>query len=67
MTIERRVLFAPDFLRQAKQLRKKRPRLDKDLKPLIDQLRHGDTPGARVSGTQAVVYKVRVCLTREIT
>jgi mRNA-degrading endonuclease RelE of RelBE toxin-antitoxin system len=60
MTIERKVLFAPDFLRQAKHLRKKHHHFDADFKPLIDQLRSGDTPGDRVPGTQAVVYKVRL-------
>jgi mRNA-degrading endonuclease RelE of RelBE toxin-antitoxin system len=60
MTSKRRVLFAPDFLRQAKQLRKKHHHLDDDLTPLLDQLRRGDTPGDRIPGTQAVVYKVRL-------
>jgi mRNA-degrading endonuclease RelE of RelBE toxin-antitoxin system len=60
MTIERKVLFASDFLRQAKQLRKKHHHLENDLTPLVDQLRSGSTPGDRVPGTQAIVYKVRV-------
>lgn len=52
--------FTPDFLRDAKQLRKRYPHLDDDLHPLVDQLRNGETPGDQVTGTGFAVFKERL-------
>ena len=61
MATERRILFASDFLRQAKQLRKKYHRLDSDLTPLFELLHRGETPGDRIPGVDTeLVYKVRL-------
>jgi mRNA-degrading endonuclease RelE of RelBE toxin-antitoxin system len=55
-----RVEIAPLFARTIKQLQKKYPHVWKDVKPLVSQLKEGQTPGERLQGVERVAYKVRV-------
>ena len=57
---DRRVGFAPQFTQDFKQLQKRYKQVGDDLRPLLDQLRHGQTPGDQVTGTGYPVYKVRI-------
>ena len=54
------VSFAPAFQKDVKRLRKRYPRIQQDIQPLIDQLEAGETPGDQVQGTGYTVYKVRL-------
>lgn len=56
----RRVETAPTFERDLKRLGRRYRRIRKDLEPLIEQLVAGQTPGDRLQGVQALVYKVRL-------
>jgi mRNA-degrading endonuclease RelE of RelBE toxin-antitoxin system len=49
-----------EFKKNIKELRKKHRSIKEDIKPLIQQLKSGETPGARISGNKYPVYKVRV-------
>ena len=49
-----------EFKKNIKELRKKYRSIKEDIKPLIQQLESGETPGARISGNKYPVYKVRV-------
>lgn len=49
-----------EFKKNIKELRKKYRSIKADIKPLIQQLESGETPGARISGNKYPVYKVRV-------
>jgi mRNA-degrading endonuclease RelE of RelBE toxin-antitoxin system len=56
-----KVITTPDFDKLIKTLRKKYPNVLKDLAPLIEQLKNGETPGdklQRVAGYET--FKVRV-------
>ena len=55
-----RVVVTPHFNRSFKRLRKKYRRLGDDLKPLIEQLESGETPGDQIQGVKLTVYKVRL-------
>lgn len=57
---DRRIVFAPHFLQDFKQLQKRYRRVTDDLRPLLDQLRHAETPGEQVQGVGYPVYKVRI-------
>ena len=54
------IRFAPEFKRNLRQLAKKYRRIRSDIQPLIEQLLHYETPGDRIPGLDAVVYKVRL-------
>lgn len=54
------VSFAPAFQKDVKRLRKKYPRIQKDVQPLIDRLIAGETPGDQIQSTGYTVYKVRL-------
>lgn len=54
------VSFAPAFQKDVKRLRKKYPRIQHDIQPLIDRLMDGDTPGDQIQSTGYTVYKVRL-------
>ena len=55
-----RVVATPHINRNFKRLRKKYRQIEKDLRPLVDQLSQGETPGDQVQGAKFTVYKVRV-------
>lgn len=48
------------FNRSTKKLRKKYPRIKKDILPLIDKLEQGIFEGDRLQGFDGEVYKVRI-------
>ena len=54
------VLFARRFLKNLRRLEKKFRRIRQDVKPLIDALEGGATPGDQLQGLPYTVYKVRV-------
>lgn len=58
--MRRQVEVAPTFERDLKRLARRYRRIRQDLEPLIDRLAAGDTPGDRVAGVAAIVYKVRI-------
>ncbi|MBZ0301847.1 MAG: type II toxin-antitoxin system RelE/ParE family toxin [Anaerolineae bacterium] len=62
MTTEQpvQVRFAPAFQKEVKRLRKRYPRIQQDIQPLIDQLIDGKTPGDQIQSTGYTVYKVRL-------
>jgi mRNA-degrading endonuclease RelE of RelBE toxin-antitoxin system len=49
-----------EFKKKLKELRKKYRSIKEDIKPLIQQLERGETPGARIGGNKYPVYKTRV-------
>jgi mRNA-degrading endonuclease RelE of RelBE toxin-antitoxin system len=51
---------AIEFKKNIKELRKKYRSIKGDIKPLIQQLESGETPGSRISGNKYPVYKARV-------
>lgn len=57
---DRRVGFSPQFTQDFKQLQKRYRRIDDDLRPLLDQLKRGETPGDQVQGVGYPVYKARL-------
>lgn len=58
-----RVVPTPHFEQQYKRLRKKYRHIGDDLKPLIERLERGETPGDQVQGTRFTVYKARIAST----
>ena len=52
--------FAPAFRKDLKRLRKRYPRIQQAIQPLIDQLIDGETPGDQIQSTGYTVYKVRL-------
>jgi mRNA-degrading endonuclease RelE of RelBE toxin-antitoxin system len=54
-----RVEFSAEFKHALQRLSKKYRRIRADLQPIFDQLVAGATPGDRVQGVGAKVYKVR--------
>lgn len=54
------IRFASEFKRNLRQLAKKYRKIRSDLQPLVEQLLARETPGDRISGVDAVVYKVRL-------
>jgi len=61
-TLDSRVIirYTPTFKRNLRQLAKKYRQIRGDLQLLIEQLLRQDTPGDRIPGIDAVVYKVRL-------
>jgi hypothetical protein len=60
------VYYTPYFKRVIRNLAKKHPHLQKDIKPVIQQLQEGDLLGDLIQHIGYSVYKVRV-KTRTIT
>jgi mRNA-degrading endonuclease RelE of RelBE toxin-antitoxin system len=54
------VIESISYQKELKKLTKKYRSIRKDVKPLIQQLADGETPGDRISGNKYPVYKVRV-------
>ncbi len=50
----------PTFRRNLRNLAKKYRHIRSDVRPLIEQLQAGETPGDQVPGIALVIYKVRV-------
>jgi mRNA-degrading endonuclease RelE of RelBE toxin-antitoxin system len=48
------------YKKELKKLSKRYRSIDRDIKPLIEQLASGENPGDRVVGNEYPVYKVRV-------
>ena len=55
-----KVSYAPYFESAAKRLQKKYPHIATNLRPLVEQLELGETPGDQIQGVGYTVYKVRV-------
>lgn len=60
MTTEHLIEFSEEYLSAVKILRKRYRHIEDDIRPLIEQLRRGETPGDQIQGTvfDGVVYKV---------
>jgi mRNA-degrading endonuclease RelE of RelBE toxin-antitoxin system len=54
------VIVSSDFNAQARKLKKRYRSFQSDLKTLTDELEVGNLPGDQISGTTAIVYKVRL-------
>jgi mRNA-degrading endonuclease RelE of RelBE toxin-antitoxin system len=54
------VIALPSFNRNISALKKKYRRVTKDIKPVIEQLENGETPGDLMIGIGYPVFKVRV-------
>jgi mRNA-degrading endonuclease RelE of RelBE toxin-antitoxin system len=54
------IVTSPDFKTQTDKLTKRYRNVKTDLKPILDQLLQGETPGDRIKGVQSIVYKVRI-------
>jgi mRNA-degrading endonuclease RelE of RelBE toxin-antitoxin system len=48
------------YKKELKKLNKRYRSIDRDIKPLIQQLESGETPGDRIVGNEYPVYKIRV-------
>jgi mRNA-degrading endonuclease RelE of RelBE toxin-antitoxin system len=48
------------YKKELKKLNKRYRSIDKDIKPLIQQLEAGETPGDRIAENKYPVYKVRI-------
>ncbi len=56
----RRIRFSPRFTQDFKQLQKRYRHVSDDLRSLLDQLRHAETPGDQIQNIGYTVYKVRI-------
>lgn len=54
-----RVEFTPEFKRDLRSLARRYPGIRSDLEPLIGAIQAGECPGARIQGTNRIVYKAR--------
>ena len=54
------VVFTSEFKRSLRRLAKRYRSVRQDLEPLVRRIAWGETPGDRVQGVGAVVYKARV-------
>ena len=54
------VIVSSDFNAQARKLKKRYRSFQSDLKTLTDELEAGNLLGDQISGTTAIVYKVRL-------
>ncbi len=54
-----RVEYSDAFKRQLKRLARRYRQIKNDIKPIIDALTAGDTPGDQITGTRHTLYKVR--------
>ena len=60
MPNEIQIEFTPEFKRNLRALAKKYRQIRSDIQPVIDQLQSGEIVGDQVSGTDYVIFKVRV-------
>ena len=54
------IQYTREFKRNLQQLSRRYPSLRKDIEPIVEQLKTGQTPGDQIAGTQYSVYKVRI-------
>ncbi len=59
-TLPTKVSYAPYFENAAKRLQRKYRHLSADLRPLVEQLEQGETPGDQIQGIGYTVFKVRL-------
>lgn len=55
-----KVEAAPAFNRDLRNLSKKYRSIRSDVQPVIEQLQQGELPGDQISGTDRIVFKVRI-------
>ena len=53
------VEYSESFKRQLKRLSRRYRQIKNDIKPIIDSLIDGETPGDQIAGTTYTLYKVR--------
>ncbi len=53
------VRYGDGFKRQLKRLARRYRQIKKDIKPIIDALKEGETPGVQITGSDYTLYKVR--------
>ncbi len=53
------VEYSEAFKRQLKRLSRRYRQIKNDIKPVIDKLIDGDTPGNQIKGANYTLYKVR--------
>jgi len=53
------VEYSESFKRQLKRLSRRYRRIKNDIKPIVDALIDGETPGDQITGTAYTLYKVR--------
>ena len=53
------VEYSTSFKRQLKRLARRYRQIKSDIKPIIDALIEGETPGDQITGTGYTLYKVR--------
>jgi mRNA-degrading endonuclease RelE of RelBE toxin-antitoxin system len=58
--VNRLIIALPTFTQNIRKLKKKYRSIVSDLKPTIDQLEYGETPGDQIPGIGYAVFKVRV-------
>lgn len=64
MSHERQVVYAIEFARNLKKLRKKYPHVESDIKTLVERLEEGEIIGNRLQQTgDYEVYKARIAST----
>lgn len=54
------VSASPEFEKDVRTLKKRYRNLEKDIRPVIEQIQSGQLAGDQISGTGFIVYKVRV-------
>lgn len=55
-----RIIAAASFKRNIRELKKRYPHVDDDLRPLFRELQGGETPGDKIPGAGYAAFKVRV-------
>ena len=55
-----KVIQSARFIKELKKLGKRYDSVRKDIQPLIEQLKDGETPGDRITGNKYPDYKIRV-------
>jgi mRNA-degrading endonuclease RelE of RelBE toxin-antitoxin system len=53
------VEYSDAFKRQLKRLSRRYRHIKRDVKPIVDDLAEGNTPGDQITGTNYVIFKVR--------
>ena len=53
------IKYTDSFKRQLKRLSRRYRHIKKDVKPIIDAVIAGETPGDQITGTDYILYKVR--------
>ncbi|PSB56367.1 type II toxin-antitoxin system RelE/ParE family toxin [Chamaesiphon polymorphus] len=55
-----KIYESTSYKKELRKLNKRYRSIERDIKPLIEQLEAGETPGDRIVGNEYPVYKVRV-------